>query len=310
MQQQGGVQPVDRRESVALRERRLSPTPLSFPPSEHEYDAKGGGEKEEKDGEEKEGEESASDKKTSLIDSLKGIKAPKMPKMPKFTKGKKEEGGEGTETAEEEKKLLEGEEKKEETDGAEKEAAVANEEKAKEAEESAPKEKAKAPSLLANLRHVASGLPALFGKKEPAKEADVEAGETEELLEKKEGDGVKMEEIKLDIGDEEKKDEADTKSVGSEKKDPEKGEEEEAEKTKLKDIPSRALAGFFALDQPRRNGLIGVAAGLILLLLIIIIAACAPGGWSSSHRLVEGGKYIETVTSCGKVRGHVEGHGR
>ena len=241
---------------------------------------------------------------------MKGIKAPKMPKMPKFTKGKKEEGGEGTETAEEEKKLLEGEEKKEETDGAEKEAAVANEEKAKEAEESAPKEKAKAPSLLANLRHVASGLPALFGKKEPAKEADVEAGETEELLEKKEGDGVKMEEIKLDIGDEEKKDEADTKSVGSEKKDPEKGEEEEAEKTKLKDIPSRALAGFFALDQPRRNGLIGVAAGLILLLLIIIIAACAPGGWSSSHRLVEGGKYIETVTSCGKVRGHVEGHGR
>merc|ERR1719458_2194074 len=247
---------------------------------------------------------------TSLIDSLKGIKAPKMPKMPKFTKGKKEEVGEGTETAEEEKKLLEGEEKKEETDGGEKEAAAANEEKAKEAEESAPKEKAKAPSLLANLRHVASGLPALFSKNEPAKEVDVEAGETDELLEKKEGDGVKMEEIKLDIGDEEKKDEADTKSVGSEKKDPEKGEQEEVEKTKLKDIPARALAGFFALDQPRRNGLIGVAAGLILLLLIIIIAACAPGGWSSSHRLVEDGKFIETVTSCGKVRGHVEGYDR
>merc|ERR1712012_805233 len=126
-----------------------------------------------------------------------------------------------------------------ETDGAEKEAAVANEEKAKEAEESAPKEKTKAPSLLANLRHVASGLPALFSKKEPAKEGDVEAGETEELLEKK--------------------DEADTKSVKSEKKDPEKGDNEEPEKKKLTDIPSQAIAGFLALDQPRRNGLIGVA---------------------------------------------------
>merc|ERR1712012_1424254 len=146
-----------------------------------------------------------------------------------------------------------------ETDGAEKEAAVANEEKAKEAEESAPKEKTKAPSLLANLRHVASGLPALFSKKEPAKEGDVEAGETEELLGKKEGDGVKMEEIKLDIGDEEKKDEADTKSVRSEKKDPEKGDNEEPKKKKLTDIPSQAIAGFLALDQPRRNGLIGVA---------------------------------------------------
>ena len=90
----------------------------------------------------------------------------------------------------------------------------------------------------------------------------------------------------------------------------EKGEGGEPEKKKLTDIPSQAIAGFLALDQPRRNGLIGVGAGLILLLLIIIIAACAPGGWSSSHRLVEGGKFVETVTSCGKVRGHVEGHNR
>ena len=57
LQQQGGVQPVNWRESVALGERRFSPTPLSSPPSEYEYDAKGRGEKEEKDGEEKEREE-------------------------------------------------------------------------------------------------------------------------------------------------------------------------------------------------------------------------------------------------------------
>jgi hypothetical protein len=275
-----------------------------------EEEEKKGGEEEQKDGEEKgDNDEAVSDKKSSIMDSIKGMKAPKMPKMPKFSKAKKDEAVEGTEVTEEEKKLLEGEEKKDEADGGEKEGPANAEEKAKEAEESGPKEtKARGPGLLANLRHVASGLPALFGKKET--ETDVEAGETDELLEKKDGEGVKMEEIKLDIGEEEKKVEADTKSQGSEKRDPEKGEAAAEGGSSLKELPSRLMAGFFALDQQRRNGLLGVGIGLTLLLLIIIIAASVPGGWSNEHRLVEGGRYIETMTGCGPVRGHVEGEDR
>ena len=265
--------------------------------------------KEKKDGEgDKEETEDIEEKKTSLMDSLKGMKAPKMPKMPKFNKAKKEDGTDNAELAEEEKKLLEGEEKKDDAEAVEK--AENAEEKAKEAEESAPKEKTKAPSLLANLRHVASGLPALFGKKDASKEPDVEAGETDELLEKKEGEGVKMEEIKLDIGEDEKKDEADTKSHTSEKKDPEKGEAAAAAGGGWKELPGRAMAGFFALDQQRRNGLLGVGAGLLLLLLFIVTAAAWPGGWASHHRLVEGGALVETVTACGTIQGHVEGHNR
>ena len=268
---------------------------------------KEGKEEETKEGEKGEVDEAVTEKKSSLMDSLKGMKAPKMPKMPKFSKSNKDESTGETEVAEEEKKLLEGEEKKDESDSNEKtEATTSAEEKAKEAGEEVPKEKVKAPGLLANLRNVASGLPALFGKKEGTKEPDAEAGETDELLEKKEGDGVKMEEIKLDIGEDEKKDEADTKSQGSEKRDPEKGEAEKAPCS----LPSRAMAGFFALDQQKRNGLIGVAVGLFLLLLIIIIAASMPGGWANRHRLVEGGKYVETLTGCGMVRGHVDGKDR
>ena len=59
LEQQGSVQPVYRSwKSIALvAKRRFSPAPRSSPSSEYEYDAKNGGEKEEKEGEKKEREE-------------------------------------------------------------------------------------------------------------------------------------------------------------------------------------------------------------------------------------------------------------
>lgn len=238
--------------------------------------------------EDKKDSEKTEEKKTSIIDSLKNIKSQV------FNKGKKAE--ETTETdgekPEEAEKLLEEKPKEEE-----------NEEEVK--------EKSKGSSLLKSIRNVASGVPALF-KKDSPKEADAEAGEKEDLLEKKEGeenktDDLKMEEIKLE--DDKKDGEKD-----DEKKDPEKGDgevqEEKSPLDRLKRLPSEALRQVNSLDKQRQYGLLGIVVGLLLLILIIIIASCFPGGWSNHHKLVEDGKYVETLTSCGTVRGLVEGPDR
>ena len=246
-------------------------------------------EKAEKSDDEKKETEKTEEKKSSIIDSIKSIKSQVFPKTKK---------GETTETdgeKPEEEKLLE--EKPEED---------------KEEEKQETKEKAKGSSILKSIRNVASGVPALF-KKESAKETDVEAGEKDELLEKKEGepenktDDLKMEEIKLE---DDKKDDGDKKD--DEKKDPEKGDvmEEKSQIDRLKKLPAEALRQVSNLDRQRQYGLLGIVVGLLLLILIIIIAACAPRGWQNHHKLVEGGKYIETETACGKVLGWVEGNDR
>ena len=124
-------------------------------------------------------------------------------------------------------------------------------------------------------------------------------------------DELKMEDIKLD--DDEKKDDLDNKSQGSEKKDPEKGGEVMEEKSKmdrLKRLPSDAVRQVSSLDKQKIYGIVGILVGILLLILVIIIAAVTPRGWTNYHKLVEGGKYVETETSCGKVWGLVEGEDR
>merc|ERR1711892_1561257 len=130
-------------------------------------------------------------------------------------------------------------------------------------------------SILKSIRNVASGVPALF-KKESTKGNDVESGgEKEDLLEKKdEKADEKPDEFKMD---------------------------------RLKRLPSDAVRQVSNLDKQKIYGIVGILVGLLLLVLIIIIAAVAPRGWRNHHKLVEGGKYIETETGCGKVWGWVEG---
>lgn len=246
-------------------------------------------EKEEKEDKSEEGGK-ADEKKTSIIDSLKNIKSQVFPKS---KKGEAPESGEKSDEAE---KLLEEKEKTEEKKDEEKE-----------------KEKGEGSSLLQRIRNVASGVPALF-KKDTGKEADVEAGEKDELLEKKEDkvdgkeDELKMEEIKLE--DEKKEDDPEKKE--DEKKDPEKGEvmEEKSELDRLKRLPGDIVREFQGWDRQRQYSLLGIIAGVFLLLLIIIVAATTSGGWQNHHQLVEDGRYVETQTSCGAVWGAVEGEDR
>jgi len=257
-------------------------------------------ETEKKDQSEKE-EEGVEERKPSLIDSIKSIKAPKMPNI--FSKTKKGEADLESGKCDESEQLLE------ETD-----SVVGDE---KDATESDPKDKQKGTSILKSIRSVASGVPTLF-KKDSSKDTVIDMeGEKEDLLEKKEEikedktDELKMEDIKLD--DDEKKDDLDNKSQGSEKKDPEKGGEVIEEKSKmdrLKRLPSDAARQVSTLDKQKIYGIVGILVGLLLLILIIVIAAVTPRGWRNYHKLVEGGKYVETETSCGKVWGWVEGEDR
>ena len=255
---------------------------------ENKEEPKEGEKEEKKEGseEEKKDGEKAEEKKTSIILRIKSQVFP--------SKSKKEDTAESGEKPEEAEKLLEEKADDEKTEGKE-------------------KEKDEGSSLLQRIRNVASGVPALF-KKDTAKEVDVEAGEKDELLDNKEdkvdskGDELKMEEIKLE--EEKKEDDPDKKD--DEKKDPEKGEvvEEKSPLDRLKRLPGDLVREVRGLDTQRQYALLGILGGLLLLLLIIIVAASLPGGWQNHHKLVEDGRFVETQTSCGVVRGLVEGEDR
>ena len=224
-------------------------------------------------------------KKPSIMNTIKSIKPPKM-KM--FTKTKKEEAEADTQNSAEAEQLL----------------TEKPDENQKEETEAEPKEKPN--SILQTLRNVATSVPSFF-KKDAIKEKDVEAGEKEDLLENKDEsedtkDGLKMEEIKLDE-DSKKEDPKD------EKKDPEKGEiiEEKSKFDRIKRLPSDAMRHVDGMERQQLYGILGIVGGLLLLLVVIVIAATVPGGWANHHRLVEGGRWVETETSCGRVRGLVEG---
>jgi len=281
-------------------------------------------EDEKEDKEEKEDELNLEEGQTkkSLLDSIKSFKPPKVQNP--FSKGKKKECS-GEEKGEEEgEKLLEGEEKKED-EGKEEDKEEKEEIVEKEGEEEQAKKRIDGAKILKTLRHAASGVPALFREDKDVKEVemvDIELGETkegekQELLDKvEEGDNVdsnkvELQEIKLDHGAEK---DADQKSVGSEKKDPEKGEKEgETPKKKKCNKLRRFHQRFMSLDDQQKMGVVGILGGLFFLLLVIIIAiaaACTDGDWSNVHRYVEGGKYIETHTSCGTIWGRVDAQNR
>jgi len=138
---------------------------------------------------------------------------------------------------------------------------------------------------------------------------DVEGGEGKELIEgkaaeknpeEKEGEEGKQDsnrrsEEELDKVKAEKA--ADSASTGSEKKDPEKGEEDK----KGEGEKACRVRDFREWELRKKLALCGIITGVILLLVVIILIACAAGGVSNDARI--SGKYVETHTTCGPVEG-------
>lgn len=235
-------------------------------------------------GEETEKEETKKDTKTTLMDSLKNLKGPKMQNP--FSKNKKDE--KGSDLKEESEKLLEN---KGDEDLSEK----------KESEKSDN-------CFMMHLRHVAKSVPSRLKRDTKPEKPDLETGEGDLLLEKKESDkNLKEEMVEIKLNDDEnneteneKKDDSETKSIISEKKDPEKGD---MEATSLKE--DKVTHKWTNISLQKRLGLLGCIIGLILLLVIIILAACLVGTSDSSP--FKQGKIVETLISCGKVQGIQEG---
>lgn len=269
------------------------------------------GDKKEEQNEGEEGEDSK-EKKHTFMDNLKSMK--NQVHMPAFlskkstSKEKDPEAGD----KEESKELLEKKEGAGETTNEEgKEGAEETAEEGDEAPKTETEGKTKGNVFLDSLRSVASHVPSIFkGKqtaKTPDKDADVEAGEKDELLEKKEGDKPEgeqgeLEEVKVISGDEE--------APGKdEKKDPEKPDKPYLKYLNYaKDAKNSAEQKFNALDRQKQYGVIGGAAAFLLFLFIIILVAiCTPSDWTNYARISEDGQFVTTHTSCGPVKGLVEG---
>ena len=160
------------------------------------------------------------------------------------------------------------------------------------------------PSLLQNLRNVASQV---FKSKKSEAEADkdVEAGEKDELLEGKEGvkEGKEgeLEEVKVVEGEDKGEDGED------EKKDPEKPYSKYLNQAcEARDI---CLQKYNGLERPKQLAVLGTAGSLLLLLFILIIVAIAtPSQWTNYARISECGKYVTTHTNCGPIQGLVEAY--
>jgi len=282
-------------------------------------------EKEESTEEKKEekSKETDEEKKPGFLDNLKSIGS--HVQLPSFLSKKEskvkdvEAGGDKEEESKEllEKKEGEEDEKKEGEEETEKE--LEPEEKAEKAEEkeTVPAVKkdegpSKATAFLDSLRNVASQVPSIFkGQKDKKaksdKDADVEAGEKEELLEAVEGEIVEkkegdLEEVKVVVPSDE-----------DEKKDAEKPESSPCSIPKylnqLKEGRNVCQQKYNALERPHQLGILATLAGLLLLLFILIIVAiCSPSQWTNYARMSEDGKYVVTDTTCGPVQGLVEGH--
>eukprot|EP00093_Oithona_nana_P003152 03152.XXX_10690_3064_1 [CDS] Oithona nana genome sequencing. len=248
--------------------------------------AEGSGETQEAEGKEK---------KPGFLDNLKS-QAQSLLNKGKSKDKDVEEGGDD-EDKEESKELLE---KKEEGEEGTAEGGTAE---IFDGEPEAPK-----PSLLQNLRNVASQVFKSGTKKETTPEADkdVEAGEKEELLEPKEGiKGSKeeLEEVKVVSETGEKGTEEDTK----EKTDPEKPYSKYLNQA----IEARdsCLAKYNGLERPHQLAFLATSAALLLLLFILIIVAIAtPSQWTNYARISTCGKYVTTHTNCGPIQGLVEAH--
>ena len=152
-------------------------------------------------------------------------------------------------------------------------------------------------------------MPSLFKGKDKKsnkndQDADVEAGEKDELLEdKKESKGDELEEVKVVSGDEAAGEATD------EKKDPEKSDK--PYQKYLNQVSNQAQEArnvcqqkYNALDRPKQLAVKAVLAGLALLLFILLLVGiCTPSDWTNYARISEDGKYVSTHTTCGPVQG-------
>ena len=237
-----------------------------------------------------ENEGEAKEKKPGFLDNLKSQAQSLLNKGK--SKDKDVEEGQDEDDKEESKELLEKKEGGEEGEKAEGETAE---------EPEAPK-----PSLLQNLRNVASQVFKSGSKKEtPEADKDVEAGEKEELLESKEGiKGSKegLEEVVVM-----KEGEKDTEEDSKEKTDPEKPYSKYL--NQAIEVKDSCLAKYNGLERPHQLAFLATSAALLLLLFILIIVAIAtPSQWTNYARISTCGKYVTTHTNCGPIQGLVEAH--
>ena len=233
--------------------------------------------------------EAGKEKKPGFLDNLKSQAQSLLNKGK--SKDKDVEEGQDEDDKEESKELLE---KKEGEEGEKAEGETAE-------ETEAPK-----PSLLQNLRNVASQVFKSGTKKEtPEADKDVEAGEKEELLESKEGiKGSKegLEEVVVM-----KEGEKDTEEDSKEKTDPEKPYSKYL--NQAIEVKDSCLAKYNGLERPHQLAFLATSAALLLLLFILIIVAIAtPSQWTNYARISTCGKYVTTHTNCGPIQGLVEAH--
>lgn len=306
------------------------------PENNKETDGEGDEEKETKDDKKDEdGEEENKEKKSSkIMDSIKNIKSqvhvPAFLSKKSSSKEKDAEAGD----KEESKELLEkkegdsekgGDETKEKTDTEDTEQKPGEEETKEVDQTDCKPATSRGAALLESIRSAASHVPAIF-RKPKDKETDVEAGEKDELLDKQDDsnkkedvEGDELKEVKADDGSSPIKKDPDAASHDSEKKDPEKGGEEgeggekkvlplQQHLDRAKEVGDRCRQRFDALDSDKKKLVIALLGLLFLIIIIIIISVAAtPSGWSNESRIVSGGKYVETHTTCGPVQGLVEG---
>jgi carboxylesterase type B len=249
------------------------------------------------------------EKKPSLLDNLKSMKS--QVHMPAFLskkttpKEKDPEAGDKDES----KELLEKKEGDAEVGEPKEEEETAEDKSEKVVEESQPPA-SKGNVFLDSLRSVASHVPSIFKGKSTAKttdEKDVEAGEKDELLEKKEGEkSDELEEVKVVSGDEEA-------PADAEKTDPEKPDKPYQKYLNqgcqaAKDAKDLCHQKYEALDRQKQLGVLGsIVLLLLILFIIILVAICTPSAWTNNARISEDGKFVTTHTICGPIKGLVEG---
>jgi len=210
----------------------------------------------------------------------------------------------------ESKELLEKKEGDDAEEGEPKEEGETAEDKSEKVVEESQPPASKGNVFLDSLRSVASHVPSIFKGKSTAKtidEKDVEAGEKDELLEKKEGGkSDELEEVKVVSGDEEA-------PADAEKSDPEKPDKPYQKYLNqgcqaAKDAKDFCHQKYDALDRQKQLGVLGsICLLLLILFIIILVAICTPSAWTNSARISEDGKFVTTHTICGPIKGLVEG---
>ncbi|TRY73621.1 hypothetical protein TCAL_09914 [Tigriopus californicus] len=252
----------------------------------------GGGGKKSK---EKDSEKSEEEEEKELLKNEDKEEDPKEEESPK-EKGKEETKSEREAKSDEEEK----EEKK-------------DTEKDTSSEDS--KDTKKKTGFLESLKNVSTHVPVIFTRKPTDKVEDIESGERKKLLKANEDDEQNSPKAAgaNDSSKDKKTDTApnETGSLVKEKNETEKRDLEKGEGCK-KEPPTgtkdQCVQQFHEMDRHKQLALCCIVTALILLILVIVlVAAFTPVGWANEARLIGGGKFIETHTTCGPVEGLVDG---